>query len=189
MAGVTVLVLAAGQGTRFTASGGQTHKLQALLAGKPVMQHVLDMVQTVGLSCHVVEPDGHTTAGMGDSIARGVRATSTAAGWLILPADMPLVQAQTLRAVAQALHTAAADGVVQPFYTGQAGHPVAFAAGCRDALLALSGEQGARTVVQAQRKLGKVQTLAVDDPGILYDVDTLEDLRQAAAWFERSMPS
>ena len=38
----TVLILASGRGERFKASGGMVHKLQALLAGKPVLQRTLD---------------------------------------------------------------------------------------------------------------------------------------------------
>ena len=61
---VTVLVLAAGKGVRFASSGGHTHKLQALLAGKPVMSHVLEAVAKAGLQCHVVSPAGAETEGM-----------------------------------------------------------------------------------------------------------------------------
>jgi molybdenum cofactor cytidylyltransferase len=50
---------------------------------------------------------------MGDSIAAGVRATADAAGWLVLPGDLPLIQPATLRAVAQAL---ARHPVVVPVY-------------------------------------------------------------------------
>ena len=44
----TVLILASGRGERFKASGGTVHKLQALLAGKPVLQHTLDAVRASG---------------------------------------------------------------------------------------------------------------------------------------------
>ena len=91
----TVIVLASGRGERFIASGGTTHKLKALLHGKPLLQHTLDAVQASALPWHL-EDAGHP--GMGDSIAAAVRATSGAAGWMILPGDLPLVQAQTLRA-------------------------------------------------------------------------------------------
>ena len=74
-----VLILAAGRGERFIASGGTTHKLQALLAGKRVMDHVLDAVKASGLPYHVVTADP-ARPGMGDSIAAGVRATLDANG-------------------------------------------------------------------------------------------------------------
>lgn len=173
----TVIVLAAGRGERFIASGGSTHKLAALLAGKPVLQHVLDAVQSSGLSHHVVEADV-SRPGMGDSIADGVRATLDAAGWLILPADLPLVRGASLRAVADALRQHA---VVMASYQGVRGHPVGFSAACRDQLLALTGNQGAASVIRAQEAINSVATLALDDVGVVTDIDTVDDLARAEA--------
>ena len=104
----TVLILASGRGERFLASGGTTHKLKALLGDKTVLQHTLDAVKASGLPWHV-EDAGHP--GMGDSIAAAVGKTPDAAGWLVLPADLPLVQPETLLRVAAALQT---SDVVQP---------------------------------------------------------------------------
>lgn len=171
----TVLVLASGRGERFAASGGGTHKLQALLAGKPVLQHTLDAVAASGLPWHL-EDVGHD--GMGDTIAAAVRATPDAAGWLVLPGDLPLVQAATLRAVAHAL---AQHAVVVPMFKGARGHPVGFSAACRDALLDLKGNQGAASVVRAQAAINSVAYVDVADEGIVTDIDTLDDLRRAEA--------
>ncbi len=170
-----VIVLAAGRGERFTASGGTVHKLQALLAGKPVMQHVLDAVKASGLQYHVVGADA-SRPGMGDSIAAGVRATPDAAGWLILPADLPLLSSETLRAVAMAPPCA----VTVPIYQGQRGHPVRFAAECREKLLNLEGNSGAAPVIQAYSATNSVALMELDDAGIVTDIDTLEDLQRAA---------
>lgn len=172
----TVIVLAAGRGERFIASGGSTHKLEAVLAGKPVLQHVLDAVRASGLPQHVVQADA-SRPGMGDSIAAGVRATLDAVGWLILPGDLPLVRGDTLRAVAQALMQQHA--VVIPTHKGVRGHPVGFSAACRDQLLALKGNQGAAPVVLAQAAMNSVATLALDDVGVVTDIDTLDDLAHA----------
>ncbi|MDP1943006.1 nucleotidyltransferase family protein [Rhodoferax sp.] len=174
----TVIVLAAGRGERFTASGGSTHKLAALLAGKPVLQHVLDAVQASGLRHHVVQADV-SRPGMGDSIADGVRATPDAAGWLILPGDLPLVQGASLRAVAQALMQQHA--VVIPTHKGVRGHPVGFSAACRDQLLVLEGNQGAAPVVRAYAAINSVATLELSDVGVVTDIDTLDDLARAEA--------
>jgi molybdenum cofactor cytidylyltransferase len=173
----TVLVLASGRGERFAASGGGTHKLQALLAGKPVLQHTLDAVAASGLPWHL-EDVGHD--GMGDTIAAAVRATPDAAGWLVLPGDLPLVQAATLRAVAHAL---AQHAVVVPMFKGVRGHPVGFSAACRDALLDLKGNQGAASVVRAQAAINSVAYVDVADEGIVTDIDTLDDLRRAEELF------
>ena len=171
----TIIVLAAGRGERFIASGGNTHKLEALLAGKPVLQHVLDAVRASGLPHHVVQADV-SRPGMGDSIADGVRATPDATGWLVLPGDLPLVRSGTLRAVADALGQHA---VVMPAYQGVRGHPVGFSAACRDQLLALKGNQGAALVVIEQAAMNSVAVLALDDVGVVTDIDTLDDLARA----------
>jgi molybdenum cofactor cytidylyltransferase len=171
----TVIVLAAGRGERFKASGATQDKLNALLCGQRVRDHVLAAVQASGLPFHVVEREhtAHLEApGMGDSIACGVAATSQASAWLVLPADLPLIQADTLLSVAAALQRHA---VVVPFYQGQQGHPVGFDAPCGPALLQLKGDQGARAVL-AQHTVGR---LDVPDEGSVLDVDTQQALAMA----------
>ncbi len=175
-----VIVLAAGRGERFAASGGTVHKLQALLAGKPVLDHVLAAVQASGLPHHVVRPDV-LRPGMGDSIAAGVRATPAAAGWLILPADLPLIRSDTLRQIALAPPSA----VTVPLYQGQRGHPVRFSAGCRPELLLLQGNQGAALIVQAKSAINLVAFIETGDPGTVTDIDTLDDLRRAEMLINR----
>lgn len=164
-----VLVLASGRGERFLAAGGGTHKLQALLGDKTVLQHTLDAVRASGLPWHL-EQAPHP--GMGDSIAAAVRATADAEGWLILPADLPLVRPETLRCIAGAPD---AQTVVRPVYLGHPGHPVRFHRDCGEALMALGGETGAAAVVRRHR----LWTVEVDDPGCVTDIDTPEDLAQA----------
>jgi molybdenum cofactor cytidylyltransferase len=176
-----VLVLASGRGERFIASGGSGSKLQALLAGKPVLERTLDAVRASGLPWHL-EDTGHE--GMGDSIAAALRATQDAAGWLVLPADLPLVLPQTLRMVAAALQRAA---VVLPHYQGRRGHPVGFAASCRDRLLALKGPQGAAAVILDQGKGNLVLQLDLEDWGTVTDIDTVQDLVEAEQLLVQSL--
>jgi molybdenum cofactor cytidylyltransferase len=162
----TVIVLTSGRGLRFAASGGTVPKLQAMLGDKTVLEHTLAAVRASGLPWYV-ECAG--LPGMGDSIAAGVRATPMANGWLVLPGDLPLVQAQTLLAVAHAL---AHHPVVVPVYEGRSGHPVGFAPACREQLQNLEGNQGAAPVVRAQAAM----KLIVKDAGICMDIDTVQDL-------------
>lgn len=170
-----VIVLAAGCGERFAASGGRVHKLQALLAGKAVLEHVLDAVRASDLPFYVVRADPRLP-GMGDSIAAGVRATLQASGWLILPGDLTLVKPATLRAVADRL---AIHSAVLPVCGGVRGHPVGFSAACRTDLLNLEGNQGAASVLRAQAAMNLIAFIAVDDAGTLTDIDTLDDLHRA----------
>jgi molybdenum cofactor cytidylyltransferase len=163
----TVIVLASGRGERFAASGGATHKLQAKLRGKTVLQHTMDAVMGSGLPWHL-EDESHP--GMGDSIAAAVQKTVQANGWLILPADLPLIQSSSLKAVAAALMEHA---VVLPVYRGQRGHPVGFAMVCRQELLDLHGDRGAAGVVSARVAM----KLPLDDLGCITDIDTVDDLQ------------
>ncbi len=165
----TVLVLASGRGERFTASGGTGHKLQADLCGKTVLQRTLDAVRASGLLWHL-EDAGHP--GMGDTIAAAARATRDAAGWLILPADLPLISPQTLVDLAQLKTTAQ---VVVPLFEGQRGHPVRFASVCGDALASLHGSQGGAAIKDQFESLGWL----VLDAGCVTDIDSLDDLLRA----------
>lgn len=164
-----VLVLASGRGERFLASGGTTHKLQADLGGKTVLQRTLDAVRASGLIWHL-EDVGHP--GMGDSIAAAVRATRNAPGWMVLPADLPLIRPQTLVEIARATM---AGEVLVPMFEGQRGHPVRFDASCGDALADLQGNQGAAPVVFARAAIKMV----VSDAGCVVDIDTVDDLQRA----------
>ena len=117
-------------------------------------------------------PNGGTASpalGMGYSIAAGVAICPDSAGWLVLPADMPLVLPTTLRAVAGGL---AEHAVVYAQYRGRRGHPVGFSSELYSELVALSGDEGARRLVPRYPAFA----VDVDDPGVLIDVDTRADL-------------
>lgn len=189
----TIIVLAAGRGSRFSGDG---HKLQQDIGGASVLASTLKSVQASGLPFLVVttpalegtvrsqvpapdvlvlpEADGNGLLGMGYSIANGVCARSGATGWLILPADMPLVQPGTLRAVADALEH---HPVAFAQHRGLRGHPVAFAAELYSELATLSGDEGARRLTARYPAFG----VEVDDPGVLMDVDTQDDLSSVRA--------
>ena len=104
-----------------------------------------------------------------------MRATLDAAGWLILPGDLPLIRSETLRAIA----LAPASAVTVPMYQGQRGHPVRFAASCGPELLRLQGNNGAAPILRAQAAINSVAFIDVDDVGSVTDIDTLNDLRRA----------
>lgn len=187
-----VIVLAAGAGSRFGAMG---HKLTQRLGASSVLGTTLRHVLTTHLPVVVVTTPGlaetasHEVAsrdvvvvpavgsstqaslGMGYSIACGVSARPHASGWLVLPADMPMVQPRTLLAVAAALEH---HPIAYAQHRGRRGHPVGFAAELYSELVMLSGDEGARRLV------ARYPAYAVegDDPGVLMDVDTEADLEQ-----------
>lgn len=185
-----VIVLAAGQGSRFAGTG---HKLEQSLGGSTVLGRTLAAAlatqlrvivvctpalaplvrRSVAARDTVVLPE-NGPHGMGRSIAAGVTAAASAPGWLILPGDMPLVQPASIRAVAASLSQ---DPVVFAQYRGQRGHPVGFSSELYSELIALQGDEGARRLLMRFA----AQPVVVDDPGVLMDIDTASDLDRARA--------
>lgn len=186
-----VVLLAAGQGRRFTGAG---HKLEQPLGASTVLGRTLATVlasqmRTVVVCTEALAPNvrksvaardmvvlsaAQAARGMGSSIAAGVAAASEAPGWLIVPGDMPLLQSSTLRSVAVQLMQ---DPVVFAQYRGQRGHPVGFSSELYSELIALQGDEGARRLLARYA----AQAVVVNDPGVLVDVDTEDDLARAQA--------
>jgi molybdenum cofactor cytidylyltransferase len=204
-----IIVLAAGLGSRFQDAGyklsqplGATSVLGATLVRAMCSRLPLVVITTRALVAeaarHVarrdivvleaaagpVEGRGDLRAvnarlGTGASIAAGVSARPNAGGWLVLPADMPLVTSATLRRVAGALrdHT-----IAYAQLHGRRGHPVAFNAELYSELVTLQGDEGARRLVSRY----PAHPVEVDDPGVLVDVDTLADLERVRELWART---
>ena len=111
--------------------------------------------------------------GMGASLACGVLATQDATGWIVALGDMPWIEPSTIARVAAAIGQGAA--VAAPFHRGRRGHPVGFGAACFAALSALTGDDGAKSIVASH--CDSVVRIDVDDAGTLRDVDRLADIR------------
>ena len=90
---------------------------------------------------------------------------------LIVLADMPDLDPQVVRALVTAWRQGG-HTIVAPVHRGRLGHPVLFDAVHLDALRACSGDVGARALLNAH----PVHRLEVDCPGVLVDLDTMEDL-------------
>lgn len=189
---IGVIVLAAGQGTRFRqVAGEEKDKLLADCVGRDgavrsVIEHVLvnlpvtlekrvlvttaDRPQVIRMAkaygCEIVLIE---STGMGDSIAAGVAACAQLGGWLMVLGDMPFVLPSSIEQVAAQI---AEDVISVPVQEGGYGHPVGFGRGFAAGLMALSGDRGAKPLF-AQ---GRVVEVAVDDPGVLWDVDVPEAL-------------
>ncbi|MFS2091377.1 NTP transferase domain-containing protein [Pseudomonas sp. Pseusp11] len=190
---IGVIVLAAGQGSRFrqvagddkdkllvdcTARDGITvHSvIEQVLVNLPATlekrvlvttadrPQVIRMAQAYG--CEIVRIE---TTGLGDSIAAGVAACSQLDGWLIMLGDMPFILPSSIEQVVAAI---ADDAISVPVHEGQYGHPVGFGRSFGPGLMALTGDQGAKSLFAQAR----VVEVAVEDRGVLWDVDTPERL-------------
>lgn len=99
-----------------------------------------------------------------------------AAGALIHLADHPMVRAETFAAVIDGYRRFRRPITIAR-YRGRRGHPVLFAREVFAELAAAPEDQGARVVVAADP--ARVAYVDVDDPGVLTDLDTPEDLERA----------
>lgn len=183
------IVLAAGQARRFGAT-----KLLAQVDGTSLLGHALSAAQSAcpGNVCLVV---GHRAAdilreaparadiiaenadyhdGIGSSIACGVRACRASAdAVVVMLADQPTINARHVRALIDAW-SGKADEIVVSTHAGTQAPPTLFGKGVFEELSTLSGDHGARRVMQSDAYA--IRTVAFAEPVI--DIDTEDDLRK-----------
>jgi molybdenum cofactor cytidylyltransferase len=93
-------------------------------------------------------------------------------GMLVTLVDVPLLSADTVRAVVDAHHRTRAP-VVRPVQGGRHGHPVVFDRAVFDELRRADPGIGAKAVVRAHAS--EIVEVSVDDTGSFTDIDTPED--------------
>ncbi|MGD9099038.1 MAG: selenium cofactor biosynthesis protein YqeC [Anaerolineae bacterium] len=200
---VALVVLAAGESRRFGrlkqllpwGDGGTllTHALDVALASR--VRPVLVVLGCRAEDCRAVLGDPLTSSGQ-SSPYRAVavivnpdwtegQSTSVRAGLAALPenvgavvfhlADLPGVTPGVIEALI-ARHEATLAPVVWPEYEGQRGNPVLLDRDTFPALQRLTGDVGARPVIMAYARAGDVERVAVEEPGVLLDVDSPQDL-------------
>jgi molybdenum cofactor cytidylyltransferase len=195
---VTGLLLAAGRSSRMRGPNKLVHLLdgrplvahtEQILAAAPVderlviLGHEAERVRaalTDAARC-IVNPD--YASGMTSSIQAGVRAASPRAnGYLLLLGDMPFVQGATVAAVVRAFREEESrwpGSIVVPTHAGKRGHPVLFSRQYREGILRHTEPEGCRALLG--KHAGRVVSVAVDDAGILRDLDTPDQFEGLSA--------
>lgn len=116
----------------------------------------------------LVHAAGHAE-GMAASLRAGLAALpADAAGAFVFLGDMPLIPPAILSPLAAAL--ALGGKAAAPVFEGRRGHPVLFSRSLFPSLKCLSGDAGARTMLDDLG--GDLALVQTDDPGVLFDVDT-----------------
>ncbi|MGC1968982.1 MAG: nucleotidyltransferase family protein [Candidatus Acidiferrales bacterium] len=198
---VSVIVLAAGTASRM----GRPKQL-ARLGGVPILVHVLRTVREAGLKdiivvlgssaeeikkevvlegFRVVENSAYNQ-GISSSIHLGLSqvAIETSAV-LILLADQPLVLPSTLTRLIAEYGKSRPQAAI-PTYQGRPGNPVLLDRSLFDKAGQLKGDEGFRSILRASQNVIRIE---VDDPGILLDVDTPEDLERCQLLYSERNPS
>lgn len=191
---ITGILLAAGHSRRFTHGNKLLYPLQdglptALVAAR-------NLITALPRSLAVVRPESPELAAclaeagmevltcqpeqqeMADSLAAAVRHLvfhhTPPDAIVVALADMPFILPHTIATLVKSLATGA--HIVAPIYQGLRGHPVGFSKRFYPALATLSGDEGARSVLRQHPEV--MEMLDCDDPGILQDIDTWEQLQR-----------
>ncbi|MBO6503944.1 MAG: NTP transferase domain-containing protein [Kordiimonadaceae bacterium] len=187
------ILLAAGRSTR----SGDAHKLLSLVDDKSVIEHSAEVIAKAGItgtavvtgnihekieqllagSNVVLVHNADFALGMGTSIAAGAKWLNQACEFaLIYLGDMPFVQPSTIKALIDSAKDAPPSSIHIPTFNGKRGHPVLWGQRHFKALSQLKSDVGGREIIRENSE--KVVEVAVNDPGILIDLDTPEMLKQ-----------
>lgn len=121
-----------------------------------------------------------SSGGMGFTLADAVAQSQHWDACLVMLADKPFVAPQTMARVRAMLDT---HQLVVPTFGRAWGHPVGFAKQHFFALTRLEGDAGARSLIAAERE--HCLFLEIEDPGVIADVDTPQQLDYWSALLER----
>jgi molybdenum cofactor cytidylyltransferase len=193
--GVAALVLAAGMSRRMKSPLTQPKQLLRW-NGKPLLQHTLENVRraqvdevvlVLGFAADAVRRQVSTDGirvvvnpeyeqGMGTSLRAGLRELSTGVqATFVVLADQPFVRPETLDRMIAA-HRGSGAEITLPLYRGFRGNPVLLDRSVFPELMGLSGDAGCRAIFGDHTQ--GIHKMEVDDPGILLDVDSLEDFEK-----------
>lgn len=94
---------------------------------------------------------------------------------LFILADQPLLKPRSVNLIIEE-YRLGGRGIVAPFYHGKRGNPVLFDKEFFSLITALSGDTGARNLIVSHHN--QMARVDVDDPGVVFDIDTWEDYRR-----------
>jgi molybdenum cofactor cytidylyltransferase len=181
-------------------SGGKSERMgrpKALLRfrGATFLEHILLAIEKASIDRTVIVVGHHRLEieaalpgmsfafnpdyeqGMSTSIQTGIRALpeNVSAAVLFL-VDHPIVASATIDALIAHVKPGV---IVVPVHAGRRGHPVVFTGDVLEEILRLGPEEGANVVVRKDPR--RVIEVAVDDPGVLLDIDTAQQFAALVA--------
>ena len=194
---ITGLVLAAGESTRMGRDKAllpycgrtflETITLKLAEAGLEhvivVLGHHAELIrQEVSLAAAEVVVNRNYARGQTSSLQAGLAAVgrtgSNPDAIVLCLVDHPAFEPATVCRLMDEFDNSASPAII-PTWQGKRGHPVLIARDLFAALLALTADQGANTVIRAWQD--HTRTIEVPDPGILVDIDDPKSYRALEA--------
>lgn len=90
--------------------------------------------------------------------------------FMVTPCDLPLIENYTIESLLKAYRENEGK-IIVPRFMGKKGHPVVFPISVQSSFQCIKGDIGARDII---KEMGCLY-LDLDDPGIIADIDTLND--------------
>ena len=187
---VSAIVLAAGRSSRMGVPKSlvqiQAQSLLARVLQNLAASRVSEVVVVLGYEAARVEREVDLRGvrvvanrdyllGMSTSIRAGLRAADpSAAAYLIVLGDQPFVGGATIDALLDAWMRRGTH-ILTPVFRGRRGNPVLVDRALAPEMDSITGDVGFRALFA--ERADEMLDVPVDDPGILFDVDTVDQVR------------
>lgn len=134
-----------------------------------------DLIPVVAAHCSHYVINGNYQDGMFSSIQQGVKKLKNACdAFYLLPVDIPFVSSATIKQLLDEFYKSSDTLVCYPQFRAGRGHPPLIDSCLGDEILACEGKGGMREFLRKYED--QAVAVPVDDPFILMDIDTREDL-------------
>jgi molybdenum cofactor cytidylyltransferase len=151
----------------------QSLSVQVFLVVGNRKEEVISGINSRGVTI-VYNPDFEK--GMFSSIQAGIKQLGKEyQAFFILPVDIPLVEAVTIKKIMDA-GIAHPQSIIYPIFTGKRGHPPLIPSGLIPEILAWKQDGGLKAYLKSKEQLAI--NLPVNDSFILFDIDTPEDYKK-----------
>ncbi len=197
---IGAIILAAGTSRRM----GTSHKLLLPLKNRPILEHVLiatlasqadPVVLVLGYQADLLRTaleeylnvpavtwveNSHYMQGMSSSLHIGIHTlldkNAQCDGAMILLGDQPLISSEVIDRLIE-VRQQSHQRIVVPFYARKRGNPVLFEKSLFPELLAITGDEGGRSVIQ--RHAQDIAIVEIEYPDMHMDIDTWEDYQSS----------
>jgi molybdenum cofactor cytidylyltransferase len=191
---IAAVVLAAGLSSRMG-----SNKLLSDLNGQALIVHTIERLSKAAID-EIIVVTGHQSIdvqaalknhklrfvhneeyaqGLSTSVRVGIAAAQEFDAAFVCLGDMPLIEAADLNRMIAAFNVVEGRSLVAPVLGRKLGNPVLWGQEHFVDLMALTGDRGARSLIEARRD--QVVEIAVTHDGILLDADTPEALAEIRA--------
>ena len=191
---IAAVVLAAGLSSRMG-----SNKLLSELNGQALIQHTIGRLSKAAVD-EIIVVTGHQAdevqavlknrklrfvhnadyaEGLSTSVRAGIAAVQDFDAAFVCLGDMPLIEAADLNRMIAAFNAVEGRSLVAPVLGRKLGNPVLWGQEHFTDLMALTGDRGARSLIESQRD--QIVEIAVTHDGILLDADTPEALAEIKA--------